>query len=1109
MADNISITEKDSTISVGSVRMNMTYYGGSDLYSEGDIEDKLLSIVKETDDYEDVLMQESEWSILYHLSPIRQNVINWYDFKEGSSCLEIGAGCGAITGALCDRCGTVTCIELSKRRSMINAYRNASRDNLEIIVGNFRDIEIKEKYDYVTLIGVLEYAPSYIGSESPFADMLERCRGYLKPGGKLIVAIENKYGMKYWSGVHEDHTGKMYDGIMGYLTDNGVTTFSRGGLEKLLEGAGFRGTEFYYPMPDYKLPMSVYSDRRLPESGEIWQDSHVYDKTFYKMFSEASAYESVVKDGLYPVFANSFLVVASLDVLPESDAAYVKLNTIRAPKYRTRTVKLLGGGVRYRKQPECEAAREHIADIYKGYMLLRDYYNSIEVCPCSRVGEDIEFEEASGELLSEYMLKSVTGYEDFMETVRTYMDRVLDVRDEFKKTFELSDGFRELFGEVELPEGTPALSVSNIDSNFDNFVMIGDKLTCIDYEWVVDFDVPVDYLRYRILRYLYDRYGDGILSAVTREELFENFGIAADVVGIYDAMELRLQFEITGEDNCYNYQVRYAKTYTTFDALVEHDAWATATMLEKIEELQETATKLNHDVRVRDGQIIEYAQTFKSPSKMTKYYAKRAKGVMERRLLRGNDISTAARKVTRRLRGDVYSRWLKQHTPTEQELAAQRETSFAYRPRISILVPLYNTNPVFLQELMDAVLAQTYDNWEICLSDGSPEHAAMKPVLEPYLTDERVKYVAGDKYPLGISENTNQAYSVATGDYIMLCDHDDLIYPESVYEVVKTINDEGADVIYTDEDKVSEDGEKRFLPAIKPDFSPYYLESGNYITHLYTVKRSIVEEVGLFDERMNGAQDYDFILRTTEKAEKVVHIPKVLYSWRLSETSTAGNENAKTYAYDAGTLALEEHYKRMGIVAGAEKSEYAGYYSSVYELRTDPLVSAVIRERKPDKAYLAEGKLKVKYEETIYSVKRADYKRIEVMHNQERAHGKYVLLIRPGVRLADGVSISSLIAYMEERPEVTAVSGCVNRGGVYRHGGLRSIGESEEYLELIREDSLTKALYSFREFPVLRTDVILMRADARLTDRAAADEYITAEDGEVFLYSPRLEVISE
>lgn len=291
--------------------LNLKYYKGEDLYSDGDIEDELLKMVTENDDFTNILENDDRWPILYHLSPIRENLLEWYNYKEGASILEIGAGCGAVTGAFCKKMDRVVCIELSKRRSLINANRNGKYGNLEILVGNFEDIAIDEKFDYVSLIGVLEYSPLYINSENPFEDMLKKAQSMLKDDGKLIIAIENKMGLKYMAGATEDHTGKVFDGINGYIGVRHVRTLSKRQLEKILNNAGYRDLEFYYPFPDYKLPTVVYSEDMLPKPGELRNNTNVYDRERFLTFDEDAAYDQLCEDGNIEYFANSFLVFAS------------------------------------------------------------------------------------------------------------------------------------------------------------------------------------------------------------------------------------------------------------------------------------------------------------------------------------------------------------------------------------------------------------------------------------------------------------------------------------------------------------------------------------------------------------------------------------------------------------------------------------------------------------------------------------------------------------------------------------------------------------------------------------------------------------------------------
>lgn len=291
--------------------LNLSFYKGKDLYSDGDIEDELLNIVQNNDDYMGILKNDNRWPILYHLSPIRENLLEWYDYDKNGSVLEIGAGCGAVTGVFCRKTSRVVGIELSKRRSMINATRNAKYGNLEIIVGNFEDIQIKEKFDYVSLIGVLEYSPLYINCESPFEDMVKRAKGFLKDDGKLIIAIENKMGLKYLAGATEDHTGVPFDGVNNYENIDYVKTLSKPEIIDLLRNAGYRKIEFYYPMPDYKMPNVIYSDNRLPNVGELRNIINVFDRERYQTFNEEIVFDQLIKDGLFDYFANSFLIFAS------------------------------------------------------------------------------------------------------------------------------------------------------------------------------------------------------------------------------------------------------------------------------------------------------------------------------------------------------------------------------------------------------------------------------------------------------------------------------------------------------------------------------------------------------------------------------------------------------------------------------------------------------------------------------------------------------------------------------------------------------------------------------------------------------------------------------
>ena len=290
-----------------------------------------------------------------------------------------------------------------------------------------------------------------------------------------------------------------------------------------------------------------------------------------------------------------------------------------------------------------------------------------------------------------------------------------------------------------------------------------------------------------------------------------------------------------------------------------------------------------------------------------------------------------------------YEKWIRQNTPDGTELEKERAEQFPYTPLFSIVVPLYRTKEEYLRELIGSVRYQTYGNWELCLSDGSGQDSPLTELLNRYSEEEPRIRVIHSEVPLGISENTNAAIEKASGEYLVFADHDDILAPDALYECVSRLNqDSSYDVLYSDEDKISMDGKKRFDPQFKPDFNLDLLRSMNYICHLFVVKRSLAEKAGDLDAAYDGAQDYDFIFRCIEKAEKICHIPRILYHWRCHQDSTAVNQESKLYAFEAGRRAVQAHFERMGIRAKVSQGEHLGLYRTVYPVEGQPLVSILI-----------------------------------------------------------------------------------------------------------------------------------------------------------------------
>lgn len=290
-----------------------------------------------------------------------------------------------------------------------------------------------------------------------------------------------------------------------------------------------------------------------------------------------------------------------------------------------------------------------------------------------------------------------------------------------------------------------------------------------------------------------------------------------------------------------------------------------------------------------------------------------------------------------------YGPWYEEYRPKARELEAQRKKKWKARPKISVAVPVYRTPETFLRQMLESLQAQTYENWELCIVNASPGENNLEEILREYADqDSRVRW-KNLAENAGIAENTNQALAMAQGDYVGLLDHDDLLAPNALYEVARSLEKEpDIDCVYTDEDKVTADLSEHFQPHFKPDFNLDLLRSNNYITHFFLARRDIIEQVGGFRGEFDGAQDYDFILRCTERAEKIRHIPEILYHWRTHKSSTADNPASKMYAYEAGKRAIEQHLERTHTPGIVSHTKDYGFYRVKYPVQEEELISIII-----------------------------------------------------------------------------------------------------------------------------------------------------------------------
>ena len=542
---------EDKTERIGKIKLDLTHYPGEDFYCDGEVEDELLAIARDCAEveYQRIIEERKSWEILYHLSPLRENIVEWLPVSRAMKVLEVGSGCGAITGALSRRAGEVTCVELSKKRSMINAYRHMDADNVTIHVGNFQDVEpdLPDDYDYICLIGVFEYAQAYIGSETPFDDFLRIIKKHLKPGGHIAIAIENKFGLKYWAGCREDHLGTYFGGIEDYPEGGVVRTFTRDGLLAIAQRCGFSEMQMYYPYPDYKFMTTLYSDRRLPNRGELSNNERNFDRDRLQLFDEKRVFDTILKEGQFPLFSNSYMLLLG----PALSEEYVKYSNDRKEEFQIKTLqRSTGFGRRIEKHPLSKRAWEHIEATASACGKLAERYEGsrleVNACKLEREADGtpyitIKFLEGRTleEILDECLEKN--DLEGFHSLFDEYLKRIT-----WGEEKEIAD-YDLIFANLLIPQGSNACDEngdSNRNINIERYIN-EEKWGLIDCEWTFDRAIETRELAFRAL-YCY-LLADEKRNGLNPDLIMSRLQIGPVEAEQYRRQEMKFQKYVTGK----------------------------------------------------------------------------------------------------------------------------------------------------------------------------------------------------------------------------------------------------------------------------------------------------------------------------------------------------------------------------------------------------------------------------------------------------------------------------------------------------------------------------------------------------------------------------------
>jgi 2-polyprenyl-3-methyl-5-hydroxy-6-metoxy-1,4-benzoquinol methylase len=503
---------------------NTTFYTGKDFYSDGDIEDNIIKLIAQnpTNDYEQTISENYSWPVFYHLTRIRQNILNWYPINNDSDVLEIGCGMGAITELLCKKAQSVTAVELSQKRATATYLRCRNYDNLEIIVGNLNDIQFNKKYDYITLIGVLEYQNNFTNSGNPFVDFLSKIRSLLKPNGKLLIAIENKYGVKYWCGATEDHSGIPFDGINNYRFSNIARTFSKKELNSLIHNSGFNYSYFYYPLPDYKMPQAIYSENYLPKNGSINNWIPYYSTNNKSMIAdETHLYNDLVENNVFEFFANSFLVECSVNNNQLGEINYAVSSPFRNSKFDIITTHSTKNGF-------CKIATDnslnflHIIDNNHKAIASK----GLNICKTTVNDNILSSETITGTPLTQLIINAYKT--KCKDNVYDILDKIYE---EIKKSSSSSDILNDVFNRTDeltletLDNNDKILANGFIDMIHKNcFVDSTGNYIWIDQEWCFN-NIPASYILFHNIVELYSS-NSWFNSYIPITEIFEHYNLS-------------------------------------------------------------------------------------------------------------------------------------------------------------------------------------------------------------------------------------------------------------------------------------------------------------------------------------------------------------------------------------------------------------------------------------------------------------------------------------------------------------------------------------------------------------------------------------------------------
>ena len=501
------------------------------MYESEDLDCEFYEIMENKYDFDEMIQQNTSYEYYYYLSNFRENLFVWYPFKEDANLLEIGGGYGALTKLFCKKLKEVVSIEDTPQKAEIISKR-CHADNLKVLVNNFSEIEVSEKFDYIVLCDVFENTKYFSEASTPFKNYLIYLRNFLKKDGVILLAISNRFGLKYFAGFKEEHVNEYFTGIDDYPRKK-IKTFTKGEFETLLNNAGFSNYKFFYPYPDHVFPEVINTDKFINKI--CYERNATIIKERANFFRESKVNQRLSNENLSQYFANSFLIeIRNDDSFKETDNYdYIKVSSERKERYKIFTYIYSGSeGTKVVKAPLNIFSTDHLRHMHEGS---KYDFGKINFLESSFENNEFSYKYIEQKSFEKILIQAINDNDKdrFFELLKKFFDALF--YDSFETDEYCNDEFLKIF-KVKSDQSFHCHSITNLDVIFSNLFVIDDEFVSIDYEWLFDFPVPLEYIFYRVINH-HNVSNPLFRDFISLEEIFEYFDLDIDNFALFKKWE--------------------------------------------------------------------------------------------------------------------------------------------------------------------------------------------------------------------------------------------------------------------------------------------------------------------------------------------------------------------------------------------------------------------------------------------------------------------------------------------------------------------------------------------------------------------------------------------